>query len=169
MGGSTDLYNHLLGGVERAMKILLTSFALTISAFPCGAQLATNAPKDKPLQMRAAAYRRVIAPYVAKARATYPQAKKRYLDGLPPKNTFFITTVLQDKSGRWDSVFIAVESIKDGTITGFIATELLSVKEFKEGQKYAFPEKDLLDWTISKPDGSEEGNFVGKFLDTYKP
>ena len=30
-------------------------------------------------------------------------------------------------------------------------------------------ESDVLDWTISKPDGTEEGNFVGKFLDTYKP
>ena len=28
---------------------------------------------------------------------------------------------------------------------------------------------EVLDWTISKPDGTEEGNFVGKFLDTYRP
>ena len=29
-----------------------------------------------------------------------------------------------------------------------------------------FNEKDILDWLIAKPDGSEEGNFIGKFLDT---
>lgn len=29
-----------------------------------------------------------------------------------------------------------------------------------------FKEKDIIDWLISKPDRSEEGNFVGKFLDT---
>ena len=31
------------------------------------------------------------------------------------------------------------------------------------------PELEVLDWTVSKPDGTEDGNFVGKFLDTYKP
>ena len=30
-------------------------------------------------------------------------------------------------------------------------------------------ESDLLDWVIRKPYGSEEGNVVGKFLDTYNP
>jgi hypothetical protein len=30
-------------------------------------------------------------------------------------------------------------------------------------------EAELLDWLITKPDGSEEGNVVGKFLDTYRP
>jgi hypothetical protein len=154
---------------EDAMKMFILFFVFSISAFPCVSQLATNAPRDKPAETDAAAYQHAIAPYVTKARATYPGAKKRYLDGLPPRHTFFITTLLHDKSGKWESVFIAVESIKDGTITGTIANDLLAVKEFKPGQKYTFPEKDLLDWTISKPDGSEEGNFVGKFLDTHKP
>ncbi len=36
-------------------------------------------------------------------------------------------------------------------------------------QEYSFNEDELLDWLISKPDGSEEGNVVGKFLDTYGP
>jgi len=43
------------------------------------------------------------------------------------------------------------------------------VTGYKHGDTYSFPEADLLDWTISKPDGTEEGNFVGKFLDTYQP
>ena len=35
------------------------------------------------------------------------------------------------------------------------------------GDSYQFSESDLLDWLITHPDGSEEGNFVGKFLDSY--
>jgi hypothetical protein len=27
----------------------------------------------------------------------------------------------------------------------------------------------LLDWLITRPDGTEEGNVVGKFIDTYRP
>jgi hypothetical protein len=30
---------------------------------------------------------------------------------------------------------------------------------------YSFQESELVDWLISRPDGSEEGNVVGKFLD----
>ena len=37
------------------------------------------------------------------------------------------------------------------------------------GQFYSLPESQLIDWMIAKPDGTEEGNEVGKFLDTYHP
>jgi hypothetical protein len=36
------------------------------------------------------------------------------------------------------------------------------------GDPYKLSERDLTDWLISKPDGSEEGNVVGKFLDEWK-
>ena len=39
---------------------------------------------------------------------------------------------------------------------------------YRGGDAYSFPETDLIDWTISKPDGTEEGNFVGNFLDSYQ-
>lgn len=32
----------------------------------------------------------------------------------------------------------------------------------------SFAESMLIDWTISKPDGTEEGNYIGKFLDDYQ-
>ena len=75
------------------LRQLLFAFAAW-SAF-CGSELATDAPVDKPFswtEAQAAALERAIAPYVAKARETYPEAKKRYLAGLPPKHTFFVTT-----------------------------------------------------------------------------
>ena len=37
------------------------------------------------------------------------------------------------------------------------------------GQSYTFPEEDLIDWMVARPDGSEEGNVVGVFLDSYRP
>jgi hypothetical protein len=56
-----------------------------------------------------------------------------------------------------------------GSITGTVSTPLRLVKSVSAGQSYTFSEADLVDWVITKPDGSEEGNLVGKFLDTYKP
>ncbi len=62
-----------------------------------------------------------------------------------------------------------MQSIRDRTITGLIASHLGVVKGYRFNESYSFDENDLLDWMVAKPDGSEEGNVVGKFLDTYQP
>jgi uncharacterized protein YegJ (DUF2314 family) len=162
---------------------LRTSYLLVIlllcSASPALAQepqkpspLAPNAPPDRSGQITSEQLRKfeeAIKPYVEKARKTWPDAKRRFLAGLPPKHVFAVTTRLYDSTGRFEQVFIEVKEIKDGKITGLIASDVEFITKYKYGDAYSFPETDLIDWTISKPDGTEEGNFVGNFLDTYKP
>ena len=134
--------------------------------------IAPNAPKDKPIsgtENEIRQFEEAIKPHVETARKTYPEAKKRFLKGLPPKETFFITTRLKDAAGRFEQVFIAVREIKDGKVTGLIWSDVQLVSGYQLRDSYTFPENELLDWMISKPDGSEEGNFVGKFLDSYQP
>ncbi|MDQ3745374.1 MAG: DUF2314 domain-containing protein [Acidobacteriota bacterium] len=131
-----------------------------------------DAPKDRPKDVTRDAvqkFEEAIKPYVEKARKSYPDAKKRFLAGLPPKHSFFVTTRLHDEQGRFEQVFVAVTEIRDGRIKGLIASDIELVHSYKRGDSYSFPESELLDWTITKPDGTEEGNFVGKFLDTYNP
>jgi Uncharacterized protein conserved in bacteria (DUF2314) len=133
--------------------------------------VAPNAPQDRPQSLDADAtkkFEEAIKPYVEKAKKTYPDAKRRFLEGLPPKESFFITTRVHDEQGRFEQVFIAVKEIKEGTVKGVIWSEIELVSGYKMGDSYSFPETELIDWTISKPDGTEEGNFVGKFLDTYQ-
>ena len=115
------------------------------------------------------AYELAIAPYVAQAKETWPDAKRRFLEGLPPKHVFFVTTRLYDSQGRAESVVVRVQWIRDGIISGRIATPLRLVRTYKPGDPYSFREENLLDWRIARPDGTEEGNVVGKFLDTYQP
>ena len=93
---------------------------------------------------------------------------QRFLKGLPVKHSFFITTRLRDNTGNGEQVFIAVSEIKNSIIKGVIWNDLQASSRYKLGDKYSFPESELLDWTITKPDGTEEGNFVGKFLDEYQ-
>ena len=134
--------------------------------------LAPNAPKDQSHTLKSKdeqKFDEAIKPHVEEARKTYPGAKARFLAGLPPKHVFFVTTRLHDSEGHWEQVFIEVKEIKDGMIEGLIANDIEVVSGYKVAESYTFPEAELLDWTISKPDGTEEGNFVGKFLDTYKP
>jgi hypothetical protein len=134
--------------------------------------VAPNAPKDKPVHAKGSEveqFEKAIKPYIEMARKTYPEAKGRFLKGLPPKHSFFITTRLYDSAGRFEQVFIAVREITGGKVKGLIWSEVHLVPGYKHGDAYTFPESELIDWTITKPDGTEEGNFVGKFLDSYQP
>ena len=151
-----------------ALVLLLCASSLIAQQTP----LAPNAPPDKPFTVeseKVAALHKAMEPFIAKARATYPEAKKRYLAGLPPRQVFFLVTRLRDQRGRMEQVFIEIQSIADGKASGILASDIRVVEGFKRGQAYTFPEKDLIDWLISKPDGTEEGNVVGIFLDNYKP
>jgi uncharacterized protein YegJ (DUF2314 family) len=115
-----------------------------------------------------AAYKKAIAPYVAETRATFPAAKKRFLAGLPAGDVFSVRVPLIDSDGKREDAFIDVETIKDGKITGTIESDLSLVTTFKRGERITFPESDIDNWVIVRPNGTEEGNVVGKFLDTYR-
>jgi len=62
-----------------------------------------------------------------------------------------------------------VDSIRGRTIAGRIWSDIHVVSGYAMRQPYSFSDSALVDWTIARPDGTEEGNVVGKFLDTYRP
>ena len=155
--------------MRQSLYLLLA--LLVFSAAASEPQLSPNAPKDKstifvPGDMDS--LNAALAPRIAQARSTYPAAKAKFLAGLPQGQYFFVTTRLHDDTGAVEQVFIAVNSIQNGVITGRIASQIDTVFGYKYGESYAFPESELIDWLITHPDGSEEGNFVGKFLDNYR-
>lgn len=132
----------------------------------------TQGPPDKPVSANEKSlkkYEDAIAPYVKKAKQTLPRAKRRFLKGLPEKEKFFVTIKLFSKDGKYEQVFVLVEKWEGQKIEGILSSDVALIPDFKKGDKLTCNEADVLDWTISKPDGSEEGNYVGKFLDTYKP
>jgi hypothetical protein len=156
---------------------LFSAALLAVAARTAGAQrpidLPPNAPADKPKSVSARclldAMDQAMAPYVAQARASYPAARERFHAGLPPGYTFFVTTRLHDAAGHEEQVFVVVDSITNGVIAGRIASAINVVRGYRYGQPYTFPEAELVDWMVSRPDGSEEGNVVGNFLDSYTP
>lgn len=112
---------------------------------------------------------RLIAPAVRQARATLPQAKKRFLAGLPTGQAFFLTTRLIDAEGLGEQVFVRGGQWQGRQVQGTTANELDVVKTYHQNQVISFPESAVLDWTSSLPGGSEEGNYVGKLLDATAP
>jgi hypothetical protein len=135
--------------------------------------LSPAAPKDRPVLTAQRcvwnAMDLAMKPYIERARATWPQARRRYLAGLPAGHSFFVTALLVDDDDRREQVFIAVDGIHDGNITGKIWNRVEVVHGFRLGDRYTLRESELRDWLITAPNGSEEGNVVGKFLDRYEP
>jgi hypothetical protein len=67
--------------------------------------------------------------------------------------------------GREEAVFVTVTGIKGDQVTGRIDSDVRGVAGYRAGDSYTLSERDIVDWVIVRPDGSEEGNLVGKFLD----
>ena len=153
------------------------SILTVVGSFSASAQrpivIAPNAPRDQPATVRQqcewSALVRAIEPFAREAHSSYPAAKQRFLAGLPPRHVFFVTIRLTDSLDHHEQVFLAVDSIVGRRITGRIASEITTVRGYAYGRPYAVQEADLIDWLIAKPDGSEEGNIVGRFLDNYRP
>jgi uncharacterized protein YegJ (DUF2314 family) len=164
------LFSARRGTLAAFLVVLSPALALSQQTTP---ELAPNAPKDHPVETAQRcvwnAMERAMQPYIAQARASWPQARQRYLAGLPARQTFFVTALLIDDADRREQVFIAVDTIAAGKISGRIWNRVNIVRGYRLGERYSFPEADLRDWMIAKPDGTEEGNFVGKFLDAYAP
>ncbi len=104
------------------------------------------------------------APYIAKARATFPKAKSRYLARLPAGYSFLVRKHLTEPgTHESEGVLIEVDSIKDGKIYGRLGD--VELPSFHRGQRFSLAESEVEDWVILHPDGSVEGDFIGKFLE----
>ena len=151
---------------------LVTTCVLGCATRPLDPSARPTPPPDQPFSLHDTESLEhlfsLMVPYTEQARATYPEAKRRFIEGLPPNHMFSVTTRLVDDEGRFEQVFIDVQRIEKGTIIGLIANEINVVSGYKTWQEYTFPETDLVDWTIVRPDGTEEGNYVGKFLDQWQ-
>lgn len=135
--------------------------ATTLGFRPIG-----SPPPDRIVQDRRDHLDAILAPYVEAARKTLPAVKARYLKGLPAGQSLSVTTRLQDTEGKkMEQVFVTVISWHDDQIEGTLNSEV-KLNNYKRGEPLLVLEKDVVDWTILRPDGSEEGNVVGKFLDT---
>ncbi len=123
-------------------------------------------PPDNPIRatdtQRANDLDRAAAPYIVKARKSYPSAKKRFLAGLPPGYLFSLTTKLWDRSHtRFEVVFVVADKIS-------VASQTILPVGHNFGDRIDFPEAEIMDWTIVHPDGTEEGNVVGKFMESHQ-
>ena len=143
-----------------------------------GRAWAQQAPPDKPVIVATAGGENAVSPAqsmqlfdqliarpMQQALRTLPQARKRFQAGLKPGETFYLTTRVVDADGQFEQVFVQVTQWEDTYVQGTIANTLQTVRSYATGQTLEFTTSAVYDWTIVRADGSEEGNYVGKFLD----
>ena len=128
-------------------------------------------PPDRPFHTDSATIAcldRAIQPRVDEARRTLPSVLERFAAGLPPNHLFSVTTRLRDSIGHFEQAFVGVDSVRSDTIVGRVSSQIGFVRGFRRGQRYLLPLADVMDWTILRPDGTEEGNYVGKYIDSLQ-
>ena len=123
-------------------------------------------PEDKPRRFRDRPPDKGKAEQIALAIESLPKAKERFLNGLPEGFTFHVTILLTDGLGRAENAFVRVTKWDSNEISGSLATELNLIRAHRKGESLRFPDSRVIDWMILAPDGSEEGNFIGKYFDS---
>lgn len=105
-----------------------------------------------------------LIPMVERARSMLPAVKKRFKKGLGKGTELYLTIRLHDPNGRMEQVYARIVSWKKEEIVGIISNEM-SLTTHQKGDILQIAEKDVIDWTITTPDGDEEGNIIGKYLE----
>ena len=106
-----------------------------------------------------------LADPVREALRTLPQAKKRFLAGLPNGDQFLLSVrvIATDTSFRQASA--RVLGWHGNTVQALLLPDAASAPGAAEPVPVSFPETAVVDWTLLRASGREEGNYVGRYTD----
>ena len=119
---------------------------------PCGSEAETVLDKTSKL--------------TEEARGSFPAIRLRFLAGLPQGSALFVRTTIRD-GGVEESVFLAVDRIEDGQVLGTLSSDITRLASWNYGDPFGVSEDEIEDWVILNPDGSEEGNIIGKWIEAF--
>lgn len=128
-----------------------------------------SVPKDRVVTLQDTRIEELIRTYSAMSREELPGIIERFRNGLEEGSKLFVTTRITDPANNtFEQVFVEVSAIEGDVLSGKIASHLTQLTNYQFGDPYSCPQSKVLDWTIQKPDRSEEGNYVGRFMDVVK-
>ena len=161
--------------MRRTKHVILVLSALggaceaSLAQAPPSVNVAPAAPGDRPFRVgdaqSLADFHAFLEPCRVRARAEWPGIRRRFLQGLPAQRSLFIVTRLRDARARTEQVFIVVDSLRARHIVGRIWSDINTVEGYRHRQPLVLPDSLIVDWMIAHPDGSEEGNRMGKIID----
>ena len=108
-----------------------------------------------------------LANPVREALRTLPQAKKKFLAGLPIGDQFLLSVrvIATDTSFRQASA--RVLGWHGNTVQALLLPPADAAPK-TEPTPVSFPETAVVDWTLLRASGREEGNYVGRYIDTSR-
>jgi hypothetical protein len=147
----------------------LLAACYVVSAFAADdPHVAENAPKDCNAPMTSQSISEAVEKLSPDALKTWPAAKRRFLDGLLERQSLFVTVLVFEPDGRSEYLFVAVDEIDKDQIRGRIWNDVKVLKSLSFRAPMELPEDAISDWLITQPDGSEDGNIIGKYIDTLE-
>ncbi|GAB3853213.1 hypothetical protein GCM10028822_21750 [Hymenobacter terrigena] len=149
----------------------LLAGAAVLLAFPAFAQapapvVLTAATAPAGVRPALAREETALADPVREALRTLPQAKKKFLAGLPIGDQFLLSVrvIATDTSFRQASA--RVLGWHGNTVQALLLPETTASATPAEPTPVTFPETAVVDWTLLRASGREEGNYVGRYTDT---
>ena len=108
-----------------------------------------------------------LADPVREALRTLPQAKKKFLAGLPIGDQFLLSVRVIATDTSFRQALARVLGWHGNTVQALLLPETTAAATTPtEPTPVTFPETAVLDWTLLRASGREEGNYVGRYADT---
>jgi hypothetical protein len=155
----------------RPSQLLLATAASLLFAWPSLAQttpvVLSAEPSTAPGRRALASADADIADPVREARRTLPQARKRYLAGLPSGDQCLLMVRVVEGDTLFRPVTARVIGWQGGAVQALLPARAdSSLPPTGDKIPVSFPESAVLDWIIVRANGREEGNYVGRYLET---
>ena len=146
----------ILGNAKTAAAQAAAPVVLTAATAPAGVRPALARDQT------------ALADPVREALRTLPQAKKKFLAGLPDGDQFLLSVrvVASDTSFRQASA--RVLGWRGTTVQALLLPAAADSATPAEPTPVSFPETAVVDWTLLRASGREEGNYVGRYTDTAR-
>ena len=109
---------------------------------------------------------RAMAALIRESKAELPHIRKRFEAGLREGEVLYLTVRLVHPDQSFEQAFVHVTEWTPQGVTGVMASELIRFTEPKRGDVLKFLESTAIDWTITGPGGTEEGNRLGHYLES---
>lgn len=128
-------------------------------------RLAEDSPKDCHGLMSYAAIQEIVDRHSPSAMEQWPSVRNRYLSGLPENESLFVRVLVAAEGSAAHYLFVVVDSIEGDKIWGRIWSDVTSSTGINHGERIVLMKEFISDWLISKPDGTEEGNRIGREIE----
>ena len=161
----TVIVRALLAGV--ALLLALPSVAQTPTLVPLPMVL-TEATAPAGVRPALARDDLALADPLREALRTLPQAKKKFLAGLANGDQFLLSVRIIATDTSFRQVSARVLDWHGSTVQALLLLPAAAdaAATLPEPMPVSFPETAVVDWTLRRASGREEGNYVGRYTDT---